>query len=90
MPPAVNPRNSAAGTVRTLDPGIVAQRRLDVFAYFLLIDGEYFAAGQDATLDALTALGFRVNPHRGRVHSVDADDEVHRRYGGGATRHAGV
>ena len=28
-------------------------------------------AGQDATLDALTALGFRVNPHRGRVHTVE-------------------
>ena len=40
------------------------------FAYFLLIEGEYFAAGQDATLEALTTLGFRVNPHRGRVHTV--------------------
>lgn len=66
----VNPRNSAAGTVRTLDPGIVATRGLVFFAYFLLVEGEYFAAGQTATLDALTALGFRVNPHRGRVDSV--------------------
>jgi DNA ligase (NAD+) len=66
----VNPRNSAAGTVRTLDPSIVATRGLVFFAYFLLVDGEYFAAGQTATLDALTALGFRVNPHRGRVDSV--------------------
>jgi DNA ligase (NAD+) len=70
LPAFVNPRNSAAGTVRTLDPGIVATRGLVFFAYFLLIDGEYFAAGQTATLDALTALGFRVNPHRGRVDSV--------------------
>jgi DNA ligase (NAD+) len=71
LPAFVNPRNSAAGTVRTLDPGIVAQRGLVFFAYFLLVEGEYLAAGQNATLDALTALGFRVNPHRGRVHSVD-------------------
>jgi DNA ligase (NAD+) len=71
LPPAVNPRNAAAGTLRTLEPSIVANRRLVFFAYFLLIDGEYFAAGQTATLDALTALGFRVNPHRGRVDSVD-------------------
>ena len=70
LPVFVNPRNSAAGTVRTLDPSIVARRGLVFFAYFLLIDGEYFAAGQDATLDALTKLGFRVNPHRGRVHKV--------------------
>ncbi|HUA93127.1 MAG TPA: NAD-dependent DNA ligase LigA [Terracidiphilus sp.] len=70
LPAFVNPRNSAAGTVRTLDPGIVATRGLVFFAYFLLVNGEYFAAGQTATLDALTALGFRVNPHRGRVDSV--------------------
>ena len=71
LPVFVNPRNSAAGTLRTLEPSIVANRRLVFFAYFLLVEGEYFAAGQTATLDALTALGFRVNPHRGRVNSVD-------------------
>jgi DNA ligase (NAD+) len=71
LPPAVNPRNAAAGTLRTLEPSIVANRRLVFFAYFLLVEGEYLAAGQTATLDALTALGFRVNPHRGRVDSVD-------------------
>jgi len=71
LPPAVNPRNAAAGTLRTMEPSIVAQRRLDVYAYFLLSRGEYLAIGQEATLDALTALGFRVNPHRGKVHTVE-------------------
>ena len=37
------------------------------------------AAGPAATLDALTALGFRVNPHRGRVRFGRGDDAVHRR-----------
>ena len=72
LAPAVNPRNAAAGTLRTLDAKIVARRRLDVYAYFLLVEGEYWPQGQRATLDALTALGFRVNPHRTLVDSVDA------------------
>ena len=71
LTPAVNPRNAAAGTLRTIEPSIVAQRRLDLYAYFLLSGGEYVDIGQEATLDALTALGFRVNPHRGRVHAVE-------------------
>jgi DNA ligase (NAD+) len=70
LAPAVNPRNAAAGTLRTLDAKIVARRRLDLYAYFLLVDGEYWPQGQRATLDALTALGFRVNPHRTLVDSV--------------------
>jgi DNA ligase (NAD+) len=71
LAPAVNPRNAAAGTLRTLEPGIVANRRLDFYAYFLLTEGEYWPLGQRATLDALAALGFRVNPHRKLVASVE-------------------
>jgi DNA ligase (NAD+) len=71
LPPAVNPRNAAAGTLRTKEPSVVAQRRLDVYAYFLLTQGDYAAMGQEQTLDALTALGFRVNPHRGKMHTVE-------------------
>ena len=71
LPPAVNPRNAAAGTLRTLEPSIVANRGLVFYGYFLLVNGEYWPHGQEATLDALTAMGFRVNPHRGRMHGVD-------------------
>ena len=71
LAPAVNPRNAAAGTLRTLEPSIVANRRLDLYAYFLLVEGEYWPQGQRATLDALVALGFRVNPRRKLVASVE-------------------
>ena len=71
LAPAVNPRNAAAGTLRTLEPKTVANRRLDFYAYFLLVEGEYWPQGQQATLDTLAALGFRVNSHRKLVSSVE-------------------
>jgi DNA ligase (NAD+) len=71
LAPAVNPRNAAAGTLRTLEPKTVANRRLDFYAYFLLVEGEYWPHGQQATLDTLAALGFRVNSHRKLVSSVE-------------------
>ncbi len=67
LAPAVNPRNAAAGTLRTLDPNIVANRRFVFLPYFLLVDGEYWLKGQRVTLHALTALGFRVNPYTAAV-----------------------
>ena len=71
MAPAANPRNAAAGTIRTLEPNIVAQRRLDFYAYFLLRDGEFLLPLQSATLDALRTSGFRVNQYAKTVKSID-------------------
>jgi len=66
-----NPRNATAGTVRQLEPSIVAQRHLDYFAYILLRDGRTFIDRQWETLDALSAAGFKVNPRRKLARSVD-------------------
>jgi DNA ligase (NAD+) len=66
-----NPRNATAGTVRQLEPSIVAQRHLDYFAYILLRDGRTFIDRQWETLDALSAAGFKVNPSRKLARSVD-------------------
>src|SRR6201995_703878 len=57
--PAANPRNFAAGTIRTIEPNIVAQRRLDFYGYFALQltegkEGENAFATQVETLDGLT------------------------------------
>src|SRR5919198_1050979 len=52
--PLINPRNAAAGTVRAKDPAVVAERRLQFFAFDL-----YTTDGAHADLeDALKQLGF--------------------------------
>ena len=66
-----NPRNATAGTVRQLEPSIVAQRHLDFFAYILLRDGRTFIDRQWEILNALNAAGFKVNPSRKLAKSFD-------------------
>jgi len=57
----VNARNSAAGAVRVLDPSITAARRLDFFAYYLLVDGKVPFAKHSDSLQALKQLRFRAS-----------------------------
>jgi DNA ligase (NAD+) len=62
-----NPRNAAAGTLRQLNPQIVAQRKLDFFAYTLHIpeqDNLSIARTQWEALELLQQMGFKVNPNR--------------------------
>ena len=59
-----NPRNATAGTVRQLDAGITAERRLDYFPYILLREGRTYCSRHWETLESLAAAGFKVNPHR--------------------------
>ncbi|MGH8276098.1 MAG: NAD-dependent DNA ligase LigA, partial [Steroidobacteraceae bacterium] len=66
-----NPRNAAAGTLRQLEPSVVAQRRLDFYAYFLYHDGRTEVPDHNTALHALSALGFKVNPNYRRLKNVD-------------------
>ena len=61
LPLYANTRNLAAGTLRQLDPKIVAQRNIQIFAYDIE-NGSY--ATQEEELTALTAFGFLVNNDR--------------------------
>ncbi len=39
-----NPRNAAAGTIRQLDPKVVAKRNLDIFVYTIVDASKYVAS----------------------------------------------
>jgi DNA ligase (NAD+) len=57
-----NPRNAAAGSIRLLDPRLVAGRGLEIFLYTLYRQGQE-PASQWQTLTRLKELGLKTNPH---------------------------
>jgi len=61
----VNPRNTAAGAVRQLDPALAAKKPLSFFAYGLgEVQGWAVPETHSALLDALQAMGMPVCEHR--------------------------
>ena len=69
-PRFANPRNAAAGAIRQLDSRLVARRRLDMFAYDLLVDGRKPFATHWESLNWMEKAGFRVNPNRQLCKSI--------------------
>jgi DNA ligase (NAD+) len=70
--PFANPRNAAAGTLRQLDPNVVAQRPLSFFAFAVgPMSGEAPTSHRD-TLQLLQGLGFPLEEHTERFEDLDA------------------
>ena len=76
----VNPRNTAAGTVRQLDPRIAAQRPLDIFIYGLGYAEGPVPDTHWEMLEYFKSLGFRISPHSELVHDVEEVESYFKRW----------
>lgn len=71
QPLFANPRNTAAGTIRQLDPSLVAARPLHFRAYDLQRDDASEVPSHDYAYKALHSIGFLVNRDAKVLKSVD-------------------
>lgn len=57
-----NPRNAAAGSIRQLDSGVCASRKLDAYWYYFQNAQDFGILTQQEALDRMRSLNFKVNP----------------------------
>jgi DNA ligase (NAD+) len=68
--PFANPRNAAAGTVRQLDPSVVAKRPLDVFFYDIM-ETSAEPESQVEAMELLEECGLKVNEYNEMVDDIE-------------------
>lgn len=66
-----NERNVVAGTIRQLDPKLVAERGLSTFVYDLSLSESELPKTQDKELELLSKLGFKVNKHHKLAQNIE-------------------
>lgn len=72
-PPFANPRNAASGTLKLLNPAIVAHRGLDAYLYYLLGDNLPYDNHYD-NMVAARSWGFKVSEAMTVLHSIEEVD----------------
>ena len=72
LPRFMNPRNTAAGTLKMLDSREVARRPLRIWLYQVVSPESHGLTSQSNTLAYLRALGFPVEPHGAKLVGIDA------------------
>ena len=81
-----NPRNTAAGSVRQLDPSMTASRSLEIYVYSLgdtedagIWNGDAPATHWDA-LEKMRAQGFRISPHNKFCRTIEEVEDYYRQW----------
>lgn len=75
-----NPRNAAAGTLKTLDPQIVADRQLNFFAHSLGETSDKIFLTQNDFLKKAKTWGVPVNPHTKLCSTIKEVEEFCRHW----------
>lgn len=71
LPQFANPRNLAAGTIRQLDPKLVASRPLEFHAYDFLREDTNETPTNDFIYNALRELGLKANEEAQKIDSIE-------------------
>ncbi|MBD3367297.1 MAG: NAD-dependent DNA ligase LigA [Candidatus Eisenbacteria bacterium] len=71
LEPFANPRNAAAGSLKLLNPSVVAERPLDAFFYRLVGPGRVGVTRQHEALQVIRAMGFRTAPEETVCGDID-------------------
>jgi len=79
-PTFANPRNSAAGSIRQLDPALAAERPLSIWCYGLGAMRGLDPASHSEEIEWLRERGFKVNPDTGHHEEIDSVVERCRRW----------
>ena len=73
----MNPRNAAAGSIRQLDPQLVAKRKLSMYSYNWLNAQDFGISTHYDALMALKELGFKVSDTTKRCETIqEVYDEI--------------
>ncbi|MCH7531297.1 MAG: NAD-dependent DNA ligase LigA [Gemmatimonadetes bacterium] len=81
LDPYASPRNSAAGSVRQLDPQVTASRKLDVLVYDLLVvEGQTFRSDTEG-VEAIRQWGFKLPERIELAGSVEEILDYHAAFG---------
>ncbi len=72
----LNPRNTAAGSLRQLDPAVTAQRPLKLYLYQIVDSSEPLPPTQEAILEYIASFGLPVNPLSWKATSIQNAIEI--------------